>query len=268
MNLKYETLTYTGNANQPSDFAGHNGNIIWAIDGATPLWESVFTENDVAYALNVLHNALTNLDTSTFDEFFTLQDFFTAGINKARTEITEQHPNFFDVNERYLITFSIAAARVQGDIVEYLILGDNTLEYAIKIDSAIARSAITDTRIAPFKAVNRALIANTEKVEGKRPEALAEERLEIYRDARVVANQRGGYPIATFDLDSLEYSIRGSFYTSVQDYPFTVAVFTNGFTSDFSPLPNDLTVRYVEGMKRLADSESGYEAAVAYAVAS
>lgn len=43
-----------------------------------------------------------------------------------------------------------------------------------------------------------------------------------------------------------------------------MAVFTNGFTSDFSPLPDDLTVRYVEGMKRLADAESGYEAAVAY----
>ena len=268
MNLNYETLTYTGNANQPSDFAGHNGNIIWAIDGATPLWESVFTENDVAYALGILHNALANLDTSTFDESFTLQDFFTAGINKARDEITEQYPKFFDVNEKYIVTFSIAAARVQEDIVEYLILGDNALEYTIKIDSAIARSAITDTRIAPFKAVNRALIANTEKVEGKRPEALAEERLEIYRDARVVANQRGGYPIATFDLKTLEYSIRGSFYTSVHEHPFTVAVFTNGFTSDFSPLPDDLTIRYVEGMKRLADSESTYEAAVAYAVVS
>ena len=43
-----------------------------------------------------------------------------------------------------------------------------------------------------------------------------------------------------------------------------MAVFTNGFTSDFSPLPNDLTIRYTEGMKRLADSESGYEATVAY----
>lgn len=101
-------------------------------------------------------------------------------------------------------------------------------------------------------------------MEGKRPEALAEERLEIYRDARVVANQHGGYPIATFDLKTLEYSIRGSFYTSVHEHPFTVAVFTNGFTSDFSPPPNDLTVRYTEGMKRLADSESGYEATVAY----
>lgn len=80
----------------------------------------------------------------------------------------------------------------------------------------------------------------------------------------MVANQRGGYPIATFDLKTLEYSIRGSFYTSVHEHPFTVAVFTNGFTSDFSPLPDDLTVRYVEGMKRLADAESGYEAAVAY----
>lgn len=264
MNLKHETLTHAGNASQPSDFAGNNGNIIWAIDGATPLWESVFTENDVAYALGILHEVLTSLDTAKFDENFTLQDFFAAGIYQAREQITEQYPNFFDVNEKYLITFSIAAARVKEDIVEYLILGDNALEYTIKIDSSIARSAITDTRIAPFKSVNRALIANTEKVEGKRPEALAEERLEIYRDARVVANQRGGYPIATFDLKTLEYSIRGSFYTSVREYPFTVAVFTNGFTSDFSPLPDDLTVRYIEGMKRLADSESGYEAAVAY----
>lgn len=41
MILKYETLTYTGDATQPSDFAGNNGNIIWALDGATPLWESV-----------------------------------------------------------------------------------------------------------------------------------------------------------------------------------------------------------------------------------
>lgn len=265
MNLKYETLTYTGNANQPSDFAGSNGNIIWVLDGATPLWESVFTENDVAYALGILHEGLTNLDTTKFDENFTLQDFFAAGIYQAREQITEQYPNFFDVNERYLITFSIAAARVKEDIVEYLILGDNALEYTINIDFEIARSVIADTRIAPFKSVNRALIANTEKVEGKRPEALAEERLEIYRDARVVANQRGGYPIATFDLKTLEYSIRGSFYTSVQDYPFTVAVFTNGFTSDFQPKHDDLGARYVEGIKSLADSESAYEAAVVYA---
>lgn len=268
MNLNYETLTHTGNANQPSDFAGRNGNIIWVIDGATPLWESIFTENDVAYSLGILHDVLVNLDTNKLGEGFALQDFFTAGISKAREEIEAQYPNFFDVDDKHLVSFSIAAARVQEDIVDYLILGDNTLEYAIEIDSTIARSAITDTRIAPFKAVNRALIANAEKVEGKRVEALEEEKLEIYRDARLVANQRGGYPIATFGLDSLEYSIRGSFYTSVRDYPFTVAVFTNGFTSDFSPLPNDLTVRYVEGMKRLSDSESGYEAAVAYAVVS
>ena len=36
MNLNYKTLTYTGDANQPSDFAGNNGNIIWALDGAPP----------------------------------------------------------------------------------------------------------------------------------------------------------------------------------------------------------------------------------------
>jgi len=46
MTIKFNTLHYAGTSGNPADKAGVNGNIIWVLDVATPLWESAFTDND------------------------------------------------------------------------------------------------------------------------------------------------------------------------------------------------------------------------------
>ena len=259
MAIKFNTLHYAGTSGNPADKAGVNGNIIWVLDVATPLWESAFTDNDATFAIEKLHEALSNVAVTSSTS---LRDFLTTGIRTAREEIERQYPDFFRVSPQYRVTFSVAVARVNETEVEYLLLGDNILEYELEIGEHVARSFIKDHRIDPFKAANKALIANVAK-DGKREEAYDEEVLEIYREARLMANTPGGYPIASFEVSDLDEVLEGVFFTTSQDIPFTVAVYTNGFERR---LPGGYPARdYSAFIEAIKYDEAEHEGAVAFA---
>ena len=87
--------------------------------------------------------------------------------------------------------------------------------------------------------------------------------LEIYRDARLMANTPGGYPIASFEVSDLDEALEGAFFTTSQDIPFTLAVYTNGFERR---LPGGYPARdYSAFVEAIKYDEAEHEGAVAFA---
>ena len=78
-----------GSAPYNQDIYGSNGTIYWVIDGATALYDSRFTNDDVHYAVTVLNQELREVDTT-----LPLNTILRSAIQMASQRITAVYPDF------------------------------------------------------------------------------------------------------------------------------------------------------------------------------
>ena len=85
--IKINSVIYSnsvkGEKRYNQDIHGINGDIVWVIDGATNLFESRYTEDDVYFAMSILNECLMDIE----HEFRSLVEFLTVGIINAESRI-------------------------------------------------------------------------------------------------------------------------------------------------------------------------------------
>ncbi len=202
-----------GEKSHNQDIWGVNGDVAWVFDGATNLFESRFTEDDVHYAMGVLNRCLKNLDSNSRS----LENFLRSAISQARGEILTEYPEFFDVDPCLAPTFALCIVEIHEFSVEYIILGDCFLE----VCQNNRPSRISDERFRKISEKNRAEIAKLDEFSPFYRESV----LEIYRNTRANLNKPNGYWIGSFDLIGLEESISGEFFL---ENSATVAIYSDG----------------------------------------
>ena len=215
--IKANTIIYAnsikGVKKYNQDIYGVNGDIFWVIDGATNLFGSRCTEDDVYFAMSVLNECLLDIE----NEFRSLVDFLTAGIINAESRIKSIYPSFFD-DEAYMApTFALCAVRINNLNIEYIVLGDCFLE----IQQGLDLHRISDERFKEVSDRNKVNIAKLNRECSSYKDSVAD----IYRKTRMTLNTPGGYWIGSFDLAGISHSIMGEISVC---RPVAIALYTDG----------------------------------------
>ena len=195
------------------DIWGVNSGIAWVFDGATNLFESQFTEDDVHYAMSILNKCLKSLNPNTVS----LENFLKSAIRQAESKILAEYPEFFDVEPHLAPTFALCIIAIHESSIEYIILGDCFLE----VCQNNSFSRISDDRFREISKRNNAEIAKLDKFSPFYHESV----LEIYRNTRANLNKPNGYWIGSFDLMGLDKSINGEFFLETSA---SVAIYSDG----------------------------------------
>lgn len=195
------------------DIYGINGDIAWVFDGATDLFGSRYTDDDVYYAMTVLNNTLN--DISYYN--ISLQDFISRAIWKAKTIINMQYPGFFDTAPFIAPSFALCAIKINDSNIEYIVLGDCFIE----IQQQNKIFIISDNRFKKISEQNKKNINNLDTNNKFYKESV----LEIYKNTRMTLNKSYGYWIGSFDLLGLNKSITGKI--DIEESA-TIALYTDG----------------------------------------
>ncbi len=213
-----------GSAPYNQDICGSSGTIYWVMDGATALYGSRFTNDDVHYAMTALNQELREVDTT-----LPLNIVLRSAIQMASQRITAAYPDFFAADPWRLPTFalclcSITPASTNQSLLRYAILGDCFIDIC---PPAGTLQTYSDARFAQISQQNKERIAALDKSSPHyQSSALA-----IYQDARKTLNTPGGYWIGSFDERGLNYMITGE----VSLRPGThIALYSDGVMKDIT----------------------------------
>lgn len=213
-----------GSASYNQDIYGSNGTIYWVMDGATALYDSRFTNDDVHYAVTVLNQALHEVDTT-----LPLNTILRSAIQIASQRITAVYPDFFTADPWQLPTFalclcSITPASNNQSLLRYAILGDCFIDICPPTGAV---QTYSDARFAQISQRNKERIAALDK----NSPHYQSSALAIYQDARKMLNTPGGYWIGSFDGRGLDHMITGE----VSLHPGThIALYSDGVMKDIT----------------------------------
>lgn len=215
--IKTNSIVYSnsikGEKKYNQDIYGINRDIVWVIDGATNLFESRYTEDDVYFAMSTLNECLMDIE----HDFRSLAEFLTAGIINAESRIRAIYPSFFDGEAYVLPTFALCIARINDLNIEYIVLGDCFLE----IQQGFDLLRISDERFKEFSDRNKISIAKLDKECSSYKDSV----VDIYRKTRMKLNTPNGYWIGSFDLAGINHSIMGEISVF---RPALIALYTDG----------------------------------------
>ena len=213
-----------GSAPYNQDICGSNSTICWVMDGATALYDSRFTNDDVHYAVTTLNQELREVDTT-----LPLNTILQSAIQLASQRITAAYPDFFAADPWQLPTFalclcSITPASTNQSLLRYAILGDCFIDIC---PPAGTPQTYSDARFAQISQQNKERIAALDKNSPHYQSSV----LAIYQDAHKTLNTPGGYWIGSFDERGLDHMITGE--ASVQ--PGThIALYSDGVVKDIT----------------------------------
>ena len=215
------------------DIYGVNGNIAWVFDGATDLFGSRYTNDDVYYAMTMLNNALKNISQYNIS----LQDFISRAVWKSKAAIEMQYPSFFDTVSFIAPSFALSAIKINDSSIDYIVLGDCFIE----IQQQNKVFTVSDDR---FKKISERNKEGINKLDTSN-KSYENSVLEIYRRTRMSLNKPYGYWIGSFDLLGLDKSITGEI--DIEKNTTTIALYSDGMlgelegSSILSKMCNDIS---------------------------
>lgn len=213
-----------GSAPYNQDICGSSGTIYWVMDGATALYGSRFTNDDVHYAMTALNQALHEVDTT-----LPLNTILQSATQLASQRITAAYPDFFAADPWRLPTFalclcSITPASTNQSLLRYAILGDCFIDIC---PPAGTLQTYSDARFAQISQQNKERIAALDKSSPHyQSSALA-----IYQDARKTLNTPSGYWIGSFDERGLDHMITGEMPLQPGTH---IALYSDGVVKDIT----------------------------------
>lgn len=229
INIKYiESIKGTSKENE--DVVSFNDNYCWIIDGATDLFDSKSQigitvskyVNEVSNELHLLCNNQKNLDVI---------------MTQAISNVTYKYLKSIDFSDDFfakLPTFSFVICRQLGYKFEYLILGDCYL--------ILNGKTITDKRITEFSKNNKLKLLNSLSVNTNID---SKDRLTIFRETRLKANQDNGYPIGSMNPKSIGYAKKGSLsINEVETFMLMTDGYFNSYNSSKSLNENSRSIIY------------------------
>lgn len=183
-----------GSKTENEDVAGSHENYFWVIDGATDVFDSY---KKLGITVSDYVKQLSEILSISCNNKKTLREIMRESVEF----VSKRYIDNFDFSSEYfakLPTYAFAICRELNNKIEYLIMGDCFIIYNETI--------ITDQRISNFSNKNRLEITGKLTQSDKISE---DQRMSVFRETRLLANAKHGYPIGTMNPNSINNAICG-----------------------------------------------------------
>lgn len=230
--------------NRNEDSAGHFGNLVWVLDGSTPMSQSSFLSrngDDLAWFIRYWNSRFET--ASREDSGESLASIVRRGIENYRDIAESMAERAAHKTEEYDLP---SAALALGRFCEV----SSTFEYFILADCSVLHTSpsggvidfFTDPSVIPLDRTMSDMIRKKMSSGETLEQAREHTRTERNTLRRKKRNVPGGYMVLGNDLSAVDYAVSGSFCISKND---SVYLYTDGFAPVFSyglTTPQELSI--------------------------
>ncbi|MDN3019212.1 protein phosphatase 2C domain-containing protein [Paenibacillus sp. BSR1-1] len=220
---KLFSYTEKGIAKYNEDQVGISKNVVWVIDGATPLFQKNFfsNQNDVVWLAEQINNRLPDF----VDDALSLEDILLQTVQQIEQDAYRIKEDLDTIKEYELPTFTIAMVRIIDQQLEYYVLGDCG---ALLESSDGTITYLTDKRLERFNERNKQAIITIQSIAP--PEERERLKLEALMNTRKLLNKENGYWVGSIDGKGIPHGITGKMEVAKNA---KVLLFSDGYASLF-----------------------------------
>lgn len=203
------------------DLVNTAGSAAWVLDGGTGYADSPFTgaESDAKWYVDTIDDYLSAHVSESSES---LSGILKNAVKYASDEYRETVGDL--PREAYLPTATAAIVRLNGETLEYLVLGD----CRVLVSKAHTIATVTDSRMQPIEQMAIEAVLETVK---QRDVTVGEARelvIDRFERNRKLANTSEGYWVLTINPEAVAHALTGSFEV---DEETSVYLMSDGFSA-------------------------------------